>query len=105
VKGDRPGLTPRHSASLWSTYVIAPQWRIGGGLNYRGEQNPDGQRIYTAKAFTTVDVMAERTMNDSTLVKFNISNLTNLLYVDQLYRGFYIPGVGRRVEISLKKMF
>jgi len=105
VKGDRPGLTPQHSASLWSTYVIAPQWRIGGGLNYRSEQNPDGQRIYTAKAFTTVDVMAERTMNDSTLVKFNISNLTNLLYVDQLYRGFYIPGVGRRVEISLKKMF
>ena len=105
VKGDRPGLTPRHSASLWSTYVIAPQWRIGGGLNYRGEQNPDGQRIYTAKAFTTVDVMAELTMNDSTLVKFNISNLTNLLYVDQLYRGFYIPGVGRRVEINLKKIF
>ena len=105
VKGDRPGLTPRHSASLWSTYIIAPQWRIGGGLNYRSEQNPDGQRIYTAKAFTTVDLMAERTMNDSTLVKLNITNLTNLLYVDQLYRGFYIPGVGRRAEISLKKMF
>lgn len=103
VQGDRPGLTPHHSASLWSTYQINSQWRVGGGLNHRGAQNPDGQRTLTAQAFTTADVMLEHTLNDTALVKLNVSNLSNKLYIDQLYRGFYIPGASRRMELSLKK--
>lgn len=105
VKGDRPGLTPRHSASIWMTYLLPQQWRVGAGINYRGSQNPEGQRIYTASAFATADVMAEHTLNDTTTVKFNITNLTDKLYIDQLYRGFYVPGTGRRIELSVKKLF
>ena len=104
-KGDRSALTPKHSASLWTTYRINPLWRLGSGLNYRGEQNPDGARTKTAAAFTTVDAMAEYTLNDANVLKFNISNLTNKLYADSLYRGFYAPGAPRRVELSWKSMF
>jgi catecholate siderophore receptor len=78
---------------------------LGSGLNYRGEQNPDGARTKTAAAFTTVDAMAEYTLNDANVLKFNISNLTNKLYADSLYRGFYAPGAPRRVELSWKSMF
>jgi catecholate siderophore receptor len=104
-KGDRSALTPKHSASLWTTYRITPLWRVGSGLNYRGEQNPDGARTKTAAAFTTVDAMAEYTLNDANVLKFNVSNLTNKLYADSLYRGFYAPGAPRRVELSWKSMF
>ncbi len=104
-KGDRPALTPKHSASLWSTYRINTAWRVGGGLNYRGEQNPDGARLVVAPAFTTVDAMAEYAINDANLLKLNVSNLTNKLYADTLYRGFYGPGAPRRVELSWKSMF
>jgi catecholate siderophore receptor len=104
-KGDRSALTPKHSASLWSTYRINTTWRVGGGLNYRGEQNPDGARTKVAAAFTTVDAMAEYAINDANLLKFNVSNLTNKLYADTLYRGFYGPGAPRRVELSWKSMF
>ena len=104
-KGDRSALTPKHSASLWTTYRITPLWRVGSGFNYRGEQNPDGARTKTAAAFTTVDAMAEYTMNDANVLKFNVSNLTNKLYADSLYRGFYAPGAPRRVELSWKSMF
>ena len=104
-KGDRSALTPKHSASLWTTYRISPLWRVGSGLNYRGEQNPDGARTKTAAAFTTVDAMAEYTLNDANVLKFNISNLTNKLYADSLYRGFYAPGAPRRIELSWKSMF
>ena len=104
-KGDRSALTPKHSASLWTTFRINPLWRLGSGLNYRGEQNPDGARTKTAAAFTTVDAMAECTLNDANVLKFNISNLTNKLYADSLYRGFYAPGAPRRVELSWKSMF
>ena len=105
VKGDRPALTPKHSASLWSTYRLNSSWRVGSGLNYRGEQNPDGARTKVAEAFTTVDAMAEYALNDSNLLKLNVSNLTNKLYADALYRGFYAPGAPRRVELSWKSMF
>ncbi len=104
-KGDRSALTPKHSASLWTTYRFNTAWRVGGGLNYRGEQNPDGARTKTAVAFTTVDAMAEYTLNDANVLKFNVSNLTNKLYADSLYRGFYAPGAPRRVELSWKSMF
>ena len=104
-KGDRSALTPKHSASMWSTYRINSAWRVGGGLNYRGEQNPDGARTKVAAAFTTVDAMAEYALNDANLLKFNVSNLTNKLYADTLYRGFYGPGAPRRVELSWKSMF
>ena len=105
VKGDRPALTPKHSASLWTTYRLHPQWRVGAGLNYRSEQNPEGARHITAPAFTTLDAMAEYVANDKLTVKLNVTNLTDKLYADSLYRGFYAPGAARRVELSLKTLF
>ncbi|OYU30583.1 MAG: TonB-dependent siderophore receptor [Comamonadaceae bacterium PBBC2] len=104
-QGDRPGLTPEHSASLWSTYRVAPLWRVGAGLNYRGQQTPlINASIHTA-AFTTVDAMVEHTVSDNTVLKLNVSNLSNKLYIDQVYSSFYIPGTTRRVELSMKTLF
>ena len=104
-EGDRPALTPKHSASLWTTYRVAPQWRLGLGLNYRGEQNPEGNRAVTAKAFTTVDAMAEYTLDANQSFKLNVTNLTDELYANTLYRGFYAPGAARQVQLSYKVLF
>lgn len=101
-KGDRPALTPKHSASLWTTYRVAPQWRLGLGLNYRGEQNPEGARHVKAKAFTTVEAMAEYQLDANQSLKLNVSNLTDSLYADSLYRGFYAPGAARQVQLNYK---
>jgi len=103
--GDRPALTPKHSASVWSSYRLNSQWRVAGGLNHRSEQSPEGNRNVVAPAFTTVDAMAEYSFSDLTALKLNISNLTNKLYADTLYRGFYGPGAPRKVQLSLKTSF
>lgn len=104
-QGDRPGLTPEHSASLWSTYRVAPLWRVGAGLNYRGKQSPLINSTLNTAAFTTVDAMVEHTLSDNTVLKLNVSNLSNQRYIDQVYSSFYIPGSPRRVELSLKTLF
>lgn len=104
-EGDRPALTPKHSASLWTTYLAMPKLRLGMGLNYRGEQNPEGSRAVVAPAFTTVDVMAEYNLSEATSLKLNITNLTDKLYADSLYRGFYVPGAARTVQLTLKTLF
>ena len=103
--GDRPGLTPKHSASLWTTYRVAPMWRIGFGLNHRGSQSPEGNRNVTAPAFTTADAMVEYMVSENATLKLNITNLSNKLYADALYRGFYAPGAARSVQLSLKSTF
>jgi len=104
-QGDRPGLTPEHSLSLWSTYRVAPLWRVGLGATYRSEQTPLNSRINTAQAFTVWDAMVEYTVNESTSVKFNVSNLTDKTYADGLYGGFYTPGAPRKAMLSLKTVF
>ncbi len=105
VQGDRPGLTPKHSGSVWSTYAVAPQWRVGAGLTYRAAQNPEGSRAMEASGFVTADAMVEYSIDDKTSVKLNVSNLGDKLYADTLYRGFYGSGAPRSVQLMLKTRF
>lgn len=104
-EGDRPALTPRHSGSLWTTYRVLSALRLGAGLNWRGSQYPDGNRTVLADSFVTADAMAEYTVNEQWSAKLNVSNLTDELYADSLYRGFYAPGAPRRVELTVKTLF
>ncbi len=105
VKGDRPGLTPKHSGSLWSTYAITSQVRAGAGLTYRSAQNPEGSRAMEAESFVTADAMLEYSFDEKTSLKLNVQNLSNKLYADSLYRGFYSPGAPRTVQLTLKTRF
>jgi catecholate siderophore receptor len=105
--GDRPGLSPKHSGTVWTTYQLTPKWRVGGGLNFRSKQAPADVTApaWEAPGFVTADLMAEYAINDQFTVKTNVSNITDKLYADSLYRGHYIPGAGRLVQVSLSTRF
>ena len=99
VVGSRPGLTPRHSGTVWTTYQLNPQWRIGSGINARSAMAPQLVTTFMAPGYVTGDLMAEYTVGDLAF-KLNLNNLTNKLYADMLYRGHYIPGKGRTVQLT-----
>lgn len=101
--GQRPGLTPEHSATLWSTYKLSPKWRVGGGLNARSSDTPQQSSI-RAPGFVTADLMAEYDMGPL-VFKLNVSNLTDTLYADVLYRGHYIQGKPRTVQLTTTAKF
>jgi catecholate siderophore receptor len=103
--GERPALTPIHSGTVWTTYQLSPQWRVGGGINFRSEQSANRNPGWMAPAFTTADLMAEYTHNESISVKANLSNVNNILYADSLYSGHYIPGAGRNAQVTLNVKF
>ena len=105
VQGDRPGLTPKHSGSVWSTYAVTSKLRLGAGLTYRSKQNPEGSRAVYASGFAVMDAMAEYAFDDKTTLKLNVSNLFDRTYADGLYRGFYTPGTARSVQLSIKTRF
>ncbi len=104
-EGDRPGLTPRHSGSLWSTYQVLPKLRLGGGVNFRSDQTPELDKRYVAKGFATFDAMAEYTLTANTLVKLNVTNIADRLYADALYNSAFLPGAPRSVQLGVKTLF
>ncbi|OYU28623.1 MAG: TonB-dependent siderophore receptor [Burkholderiales bacterium PBB2] len=100
-QGTRPSLTPRYSGSLWTTYQLTPQLRIGGGLNGRSGQQPNRNPGFYAPKFITTDLMAEyAVIRDTLLFKLNVSNVSNKHYAAQLYTAFYVPGSGRLVNLT-----
>jgi len=100
--GSRPGLTPRHSGTVWTTYRVTPAWRVGGGLNARSSDRPVGlapDSPVVAPSFVTADLMAEYTM-EKVVWKANLTNVADKHYADMLYRGHYIPGKPRTLQVS-----
>ena len=104
--GTRSSLTPRHSGTIWTTYQLTPQWRVGGGLNARSSQTPNRNPAgIVAPRYVTGDLLAEYTYSDAISVKLNVNNVTNKLYADSLYTGHYIPGAGRMVYLTMTGRF
>jgi catecholate siderophore receptor len=104
-QGTRPSLTPEHSGTVWNTYQITSQWRVGLGINFRGEQTPIRNPGWTVDSYVTADLMAEYAMNEKITLKGNVNNLTNKLYADALYAGHYIPGAGRVAQVTMNIKF
>ena len=104
-QGTRPSLTPKHSGTVWNTYQLTSQWRMGLGVNFRGEQTPIRNPGWTVDSYVTTDLMAEYKIGDRYTLKGNVSNLTNKLYADALYSGHYVPGAGRTVQVTLNAKF
>ncbi len=107
VAGSRPGLTPRHSGTFWTTYKVSPSWRVGAGLNARGADVPVGLAAgspITGPKFITGDLMAEFTQRDLSL-KALLTNVENAHYADYLYRGHYVAGKPRTLAVSATYRF
>jgi catecholate siderophore receptor len=106
-EGDRPGLSPRHSGSVWTTYQVTPALRLGGGINFRSGQAPADVTApaWEAPGYATVDLMAEYAFNQTFTLKANVSNVGDKLYANSLYRGHYIPGPGRLYQLALSAKF
>jgi catecholate siderophore receptor len=106
-EGDRPGLSPRHSGTVWTTYQVTPKWRVGGGINFRSRQAPADVTApaWEAPGFVTGDLMTEYAFTPDVMLRANLSNVTDKLYAESLYRGHYVPGAGRLLQVSLAVKF
>jgi catecholate siderophore receptor len=106
LEGQRPSMTPRHSGTVFTTYQLTPEWRIGGGLNARSSQTPNRNPVgIAAPSFVTGDLMAEYQFNPQIAFKFNVINVTDKLYADSLYTGHYVPGQPRTFYATMTARF
>jgi catecholate siderophore receptor len=75
---------------------VTPAWRVGAGLNARSGDRPVGlaaASTISAPRFVTADLMAEYTVD-------NLTNLADKHCADVLYRGHYVPGKPRKLQLT-----
>lgn len=113
-EGKRARNTPRYTFNLWTSYKLGGGWKIGGGVEAKGERygmNPSGAgplpmlngqyHPNTAPAYTRWDAMLAYEQK-SWAARLNIRNLFDRLYWDSIYDngGFAIPGPRRALILT-----
>jgi catecholate siderophore receptor len=101
-KGAPLPLTPKHQVTLWTTYMITPEFEIGGGGNFitrryaRTTPTPE-----SAPGYIVFDAMAKYRLSEKFDVQLNAYNLGDKYYFDTLHPNFAVPGAGRSAMLTL----
>jgi catecholate siderophore receptor len=94
--------TPKHSATVWTAYVLGGGFEIGGGGRYVSSQFT--QNVPPEKAvpgFFTADIMGKYDINERLSLQLNINNIFDKFYYDQLHFFHVVPGEGRAALLTL----
>lgn len=119
--GQRARNTPVYTLNLWTTYKLAGGWKLGGGVEAKGDRYayvPSGAGAVptlpgsaafhpnTAPAYARWDAMLAYEQKTWS-VKLNIQNLFDKLYYDAVYDngGFTVPGTRRKFIVTTDYRF
>ncbi len=115
-QGKKARNTPPYTFNLWTTYKLDGGWKIGGGVEAKGERyayTPSGAGAIptlpgstdftpnTAPAYARWDAMVayeQKTWG----VRLNIQNIFDTVYYDSVYDngGFTVPGLRRKYILT-----
>ncbi|RJG00249.1 TonB-dependent receptor [Noviherbaspirillum sedimenti] len=96
--------TPRHSASIWSTYSFAGNWEAGGGLVYSSDRFVNNFETAMIDGYTRVDAtLAYRQKKYD--VRLSLQNLTDKKYFESASGGRATPVKGRTAIVTLAYRF
>jgi catecholate siderophore receptor len=115
-KGKRPRNTPPYTFNLWSTYKLGGGWKVGGGVEAKGERygyNPSGAGAIptlpggtafhpnTAPAYARWDAMVAYEQKRWG-ARLNVQNLFDKVYYDAVYDNgsFSVPGTNRKLILT-----
>jgi catecholate siderophore receptor len=117
--GQRARNTPKYTINLWSTYQIGSRWKVGGGLEAKGDRqalNPSSAAatptldgVYhpnTAPSYVRWDAMVAYEQSQWTM-RLNIKNVLDKVYYDSVYDngGFTVPGPRRTAILTAEYKF
>ncbi|MET1310661.1 TonB-dependent receptor [Vibrio parahaemolyticus] len=78
--GKKPNDVSDHLFSLWSTYQLDDNWRLGGGVKYVGDRYAGNDEAVALGDYTTVDLMAAYTTGRHKL-QANAYNILDEKYI------------------------
>jgi len=120
LAGQRARNTPIGTFNLWTTYAVTDAWKVGGGVEAKGERyayNPSATNASgsftnghfnpnAAPGYARVDLMASYEQ-PKWAVRLNVKNLLNKEYYDAVYDngGLVTPGNKRQAIITTEYKF
>ncbi|MDP8566697.1 TonB-dependent receptor [Methylophilus aquaticus] len=118
--GERARNTPIGTFNLWTTYKLTDAWKVGGGVEAKGERYAyvptavDASASFTnghfnpnaAPGYARVDLMAAYEQ-PKWAVRLNVKNLMDKVYYDAVYDngGLVVPGNRRQAIITTEYKF
>lgn len=124
-KGERARNTPDATFNVWTTYKFLGNWKVGAGVEAKGERYGYSPSQTAAQTSTATGVFNNGTFNPNTLpgyarvdamltyeekkwaVRLNVKNLLNKTYYDAIYDngGFTVPGNKRQAIMTTEYKF
>lgn len=120
LKGQRARNTPPVTFNLWTTYEFLSHWKVGGGLEAKGERfgyqpsATNADSVFSNGKFdpnrlpgyVRVDAMLAYEVK-KWAVRLNVKNLLDKTYYDSIYDngGFTVPGNGRTAVVTTEFKF
>ncbi len=118
--GKRARNAPNYTFNLWTTYRIDENWRIGGGIEGKGDRDAFSPTTATTSGTYNTRVMQNGVYSPNRVpsyyrvdallsyeqakwaVKVNCKNMFDQLYYDSVYDngGFTVPGLRRTVIVT-----
>lgn len=117
--GQRARNTAKATFNVWTTYKFASHWKVGGGIEAKGDRygyNPSSTvatqfvngefKPNILPGYTRLDAMLAYEEN-KWAVRLNVKNLLDKTYYDSLYDngGFSVPGNRRTAIITTEYKF
>ncbi len=85
----------RHNFSMWLNYAVRPALQLGVGTRYVGERLARNvSPVLAAPGYWAFDAMGKYTVNEHVTLKFNLTNLGDEYFYDQLHPFHVVPGPG-----------
>jgi len=107
AQGKLATVTPEHSANIWLTKAITPQWTAGAGVNYVGNRFADTYNTVTLPNYTTVDAMVSYKIKGFDL-QLNVYNIFDKEYIASAHSSLpnsLLPGAPRSAQLTARYSF
>jgi catecholate siderophore receptor len=106
-RGNRLTLTPKYSASLWTTYRLPFNLTIGGGIRATDSVFINAANTIQSPGYRLIDGLVEYEVNRNFTLRLNLSNLTDETYIRNVNNngGRYNPGQPRAALLTSSVTF
>ncbi|ALK98264.1 TonB-dependent receptor [Massilia sp. WF1] len=103
--GNRFPTTPKHSATLWTSYAFSKDFSAGFGMSAMSRVYANVNNNKYAPGYARFDAMASYALNKDVSLQLNLQNLTDKLYFDKVSSPHYAgvaPGRSATLTANFK---
>ncbi len=96
--------TPRHTATLWTTYRVTPSWEVGGGALYSSKRYLNNYETAVIDGYTRFDASLAY-LQKAYDIRLSLQNLTDKKYFETASAGRATPVKGRSAMVTVAYRF